>query len=39
MKSHTVDWIFTGMTLAVFVVPILTSTFFNYPAQKKVSED
>jgi YkoY family integral membrane protein len=39
MKSHTVDWIFSGITVAVFFVPILTSTLFNFPAKKDVTED
>jgi predicted tellurium resistance membrane protein TerC len=39
MKSHTVDWIFSGITVAVFFVPILTSTLFNFPAKKEVTED
>lgn len=35
MKSHTVDWIFSGITVAVFFVPILTSTLFNFPAKNE----
>ncbi len=34
MKSHEVDWIFSGLTVAIFLVPILTSIFFNFPAKK-----
>lgn len=34
MKSHTVDWIFSGITVSIFLVPIISSTFFNYPKKK-----
>lgn len=39
MKSHTVDWIFSGLTVAIFFVPILTSMLFNFPAKNEVKED
>jgi YkoY family integral membrane protein len=31
LLSHTTDWVVSGLTVAVFFVPILTSTFFNFP--------
>ncbi len=34
MKSHEADWIFSGITVAVFFIPILTSMLFNYPKKK-----
>lgn len=39
MKSHTVDWIFSALTVSIFAVPILTSIFFNFPAKKEVSRN
>jgi YkoY family integral membrane protein len=39
MKSHTVDWIFSGITVAIFAVPIITSTLFNYPKKNEVEAE
>lgn len=35
MKSHTAGWIFSGLTLCIFFVPVITSLLFNIPSRKK----
>lgn len=36
LAGHTADWIMTGITIAIFVVPIIGAKFLGYP---KVNED
>ncbi|RYZ56442.1 MAG: DUF475 domain-containing protein [Sphingobacteriales bacterium] len=31
MGSHTADWITSGLTVAIFLLPVVGSMFFNYP--------
>ncbi len=35
MKSHTAGWMFSGLTLCIFFVPVITSLLFNFPSRKK----
>jgi YkoY family integral membrane protein len=39
VNGHTTDWIVSALTVAVFVVPILTSTFFNFPARNSANKE
>jgi YkoY family integral membrane protein len=34
LSSHTADILVSGLTVAIFFIPILTSMIFNYPAKK-----
>jgi YkoY family integral membrane protein len=34
LSSHTADILVSGLTVAIFFIPILTSIIFNYPAKK-----
>jgi YkoY family integral membrane protein len=34
LSSHTADILVSGLTVAIFFIPILTSVIFNYPAKK-----
>jgi YkoY family integral membrane protein len=36
MASHTADWITSGLTVAIFLLPVLGSLLFNYPRKKVV---
>jgi YkoY family integral membrane protein len=38
MKGHTVDWIFSGLTIAIFALPMLTSFLFNFPKKNEEVE-
>ena len=31
LGSHAADWITSGITVAIFAIPVLTSVLFNYP--------
>jgi predicted tellurium resistance membrane protein TerC len=31
LVSHAADWVTSGLTVAIFAIPILTSVVFNYP--------
>lgn len=35
LHSHMADWVTSGLTLGIFVIPIITSLAFNFPARKK----
>lgn len=37
MMGHTADWLVSITTVAIFVIPILTSALFNYPRKGVVS--
>jgi hypothetical protein len=38
LGSHAADWITSGLTVGVFLIPILTSVLFNYPKRGVVEE-
>ncbi len=37
LESENADWYTSGITVAIFLVPILTSLFFNYPKKQEVA--
>ncbi len=39
LGSHQADWVTSGLTVAIFFIPILTSALFNYPAKHKAEEE
>jgi YkoY family integral membrane protein len=34
LDSHIADWITSGLTLGIFLIPVITSKLFNYPPRK-----
>lgn len=38
LTSHTADWVVSGLTVAVFFVPILTSSLLNWPAKGEANK-
>jgi YkoY family integral membrane protein len=38
MESHEADWITSGITVGIFLIPLLTSLLFNFP-KKGVTQD
>lgn len=34
LDSHIADWITSGLTLGIFLIPVVTSKLFNYPERK-----
>lgn len=38
LVSHTADYITSGLTISIFLVPILTSIFFNFPKKTIASK-
>jgi YkoY family integral membrane protein len=39
LSSHEADWIVSGITVAIFILPIISSTLFNYPKKHIVVKD
>lgn len=35
LESETTDWIISAVTIGIFLIPVLTSVFFNVPAKRK----
>ncbi len=39
LGSHQADWIISGLTVAIFLIPILSSWLFNYPKRSATVAD
>ena len=39
MESHEADWITSGITVGIFLIPLLTSLIFNFPKRNKKLAD
>jgi YkoY family integral membrane protein len=39
LSSHEADWIVSGVTVAIFILPIITSSLFNFPKKHIVAAD
>lgn len=38
LGGHTADWIVSGLTVSIFLLPVLSSILINFPKQAKASE-